>query len=756
MATVLEDKPASAKGQPPRKHYRWWQELLRVLTWLVCHVRYRIRLVGHDHVPVSGGALLASNHMSYLDGPVLMMMTKRPVRAFVWAGNFRGRWGRAWAETWNPIFIDNGPKSILRALKTAREAIRSGELVLLFPEGGISRNAQLQTFRDGLLKIVEDLDAPVIPVFVDGVWGSILSYAGGQFLGKWPAGWRRRITIHYGEPLRGVTRAEDVRQSVLELGASAVSHRPIPYPSLPSRFVRMCKRRSRQPKLSDSPNEHTTGGDCLLRSLILRRILRREVLRPDERHVGVLLPPSVPGVLANMALALDGRVPIHLNYSVTSDVINQCIASAGIQHVLTSRRVLSKLDLKLQADVVHLEDMKGKLRLTDKIAGALAAYLCPAWLLNAWLRLDRLRGQETSTIIFTSGSTGTPKGVVLSYDNIASNVFAIEQVIRLGAGDKVMGVLPFFHSFGFTVTLWTPMTLDMFAAYHFSPLDGRRIGEMIERHKINVFLATPTFLRNYLKRCSKEQFASLEIVVAGAEKLPTSLCDTFEEKYGVRPVEGYGCTELSPLVSVNVPPSRSFTPHQLERKEGTVGRPVPHVAVKTVDLETGADLPVGQEGMLLVSGPNVMQGYWNDPEKTRAVIKDGWYVTGDLAVIDADGFIKITGRESRFAKIGGEMVPHVLVEEALAKIIGGDEEEGLKAMVTSVPDAKRGERLIVLHVKLDKTPQELCDALLAAGLPNLFIPGPEDFHQIAALPILGTGKMDLKALKQMAIEAAGG
>jgi acyl-[acyl-carrier-protein]-phospholipid O-acyltransferase/long-chain-fatty-acid--[acyl-carrier-protein] ligase len=223
----------------------------------------------------------------------------------------------------------------------------------------------------------------------------------------------------------------------------------------------------------------------------------------------------------------------------------------------------------------------------------------------------------------------------------------------------------------------------------------------------------------------------------------------------VRPVEGYGTTELSPLVSVNVPPSRSVNNFQPDRKDGTVGRPVPGVTAKVTDLETGHDLSADKPGMLWIAGPNVMKGYLHMPDKTAEVIKDGWYQTGDVALIDSEGFIHITGRESRFSKIGGEMVPHIQIEEELERLIDPADDGKPQVAVTAVPDAKRGECLVVLHTSLaGKTPDDLRKGLTAAGLPNLFIPSADSFYEVQELPILGTGKLDLRGIKALALEKA--
>ena len=352
-------------------------------------------------------------------------------------------------------------------------------------------------------------------------------------------------------------------------------------------------------------------------------------------------------------------------------------------------------------------------------------------------------------MIFTSGSTGVPKAVMLTHHNIGTNVQSIEQVVHPRVNDVVLGIVPFFHSLGFMVTLWGPLLLEVRVAYHYSPLDAKQIGQLTRARKATILLATPTFLRSYLKRCDAEELKSLEVVVAGAEKLPIPLCEAFAQKFGVRPIEGYGTTELSPLVSVNVPASRSQSP-EVDCKEGSVGRPVPSVSVSVVDPESYEPLPVGTPGMLLVKGPNVMKGYLHDPEATAKVMHNGWYVTGDIAKLDSDGFIYITGRLSRFSKIGGEMVPHLKIEEALQDILGDSEHGEITAAVTAIPDERKGERLVVVHTRLGLTPEEICKRLQSSGLPNLWIPAADSFVEVQTIPILGSGKVDLKALNEVA------
>ena len=450
-------------------------------------------------------------------------------------------------------------------------------------------------------------------------------------------------------------------------------------------------------------------------------------------------------------VALDRRVAVNLNYTVSNEIMNHCIRHAEIKHVLTTAKVLEKFDFKFESELGLLDDLRAKLSLSDKLASAAMAYICPAWLTVRLLGLTRNRPDDLLTIIFTSGSTGTPKGVQLTQQNISSNIDGVDQVISLKREDTIAGILPFFHSFGYTISLWGPMCLNIQGVYHFSPLDARVVGKLVQENAATILLATPTFLRTFMKRCTPEEFKTLEVVVVGAEKMPSELAEEFEQKYGVRPIEGYGTTELAPLVSVNVPPKRRLDNFQVDCKEGTVGRPIANVAAKVLDLETGAELGQDSPGMLWIKGPNVMAGYLHQPELTAEVLVDGWYKTGDVALVDGDGFIKITGRMSRFSKIGGEMVPHVTVEEALTNLSGGGDEQ-MSIAVTAVPDPRKGERLVVLYTSLGKTPEELCKGLSAAGFPNLFIPGLDSFFKVDGLPLLGTGKVDLRGLKDLALK----
>jgi acyl-[acyl-carrier-protein]-phospholipid O-acyltransferase/long-chain-fatty-acid--[acyl-carrier-protein] ligase len=358
---------------------------------------------------------------------------------------------------------------------------------------------------------------------------------------------------------------------------------------------------------------------------------------------------------------------------------------------------------------------------------------------------------DAATIIFSSGSTGEPKGVVLSHFNIDSNVQAIREAYRVLPGDRLAAILPMFHSFGYTIS-WFALNAGIGSICHPSPLDAARIGELVQRYAATVLLATPTFLQLYLRRCTPAQFGSLRLVLAGAEAMPETLALAFEDAFGIRPMEGYGMTECAPVVAVNTFDHREPGFFQPGSRRRYVGRPLPGVAVRVVRSDTFEPLDADREGLVLVKGPNVMRGYLGRDDLTEAAFVDGWYNTGDLGFLSEDGFLKISGRLSRFSKIGGEMVPHGRVEEALHQAIGAQEQA---FAVTAVGDERKGEKLAVLTTLDNDQVERALAGLAAMGLPNLFIPRRENVIKVEAMPTLGTGKLDLKAMRRIAEEALG-
>lgn len=519
---------------------------------------------------------------------------------------------------------------------------------------------------------------------------------------------------------------------------------------LQRQMLRACRSAGSRLKVADSLGTRLTGRDLLLAMLVVKRVLDR-ILAADEQRVGVMLPPTVGGAVVNAALALSGRVAVNLNYTSSQSILDVCIERAGLRHVISSPAFLARVKLDVGSRLLDAGGLRKQATAFDKGIGFVQARLMPLGMLESILGLERIRPDDPLTIIFTSGSTGDPKGVVLSQENVGSNVRAIDHLLHLSPSDVALGVLPFFHSYGYTTTLWTPLTLDPAVVYHTDPRDAQVVGRLAREHHATLLMATPTFLRIYARRTPAEDFSTLECVFGAAEKLPKDVCDAFEKKFGARPSEAYGATELSPLVAANVPASRHVPGRPSDAREGTVGKPILGCRARITDREGGHELPVGQDGLLWVAGPNVMQGYLDRPDLTAKVVTDGWYCTGDIARLDTEGFITITGRESRFSKIGGEMVPHLSVEEAINAECGAADGE-LLAVVTAVPDRAKGERLIVFHVPTAHAPKDIVRRLQERGLPNLWIPGADAFAEIPELPMLGSGKLDLRRLAEMARE----
>jgi acyl-[acyl-carrier-protein]-phospholipid O-acyltransferase/long-chain-fatty-acid--[acyl-carrier-protein] ligase len=471
--------------------------------------------------------------------------------------------------------------------------------------------------------------------------------------------------------------------------------------------------------------------------------------------VGLWIPPSVGGALANIVVACLGKTAVNLNYTATTPVVQSAIRQCGIRKVLTSLLFMAKVPLDPGPDVelIFLENFRKKITTWKRLRGLASVLLLPTFVQERWLlKLGGHTVADLATVIFSSGSTGEPKGVMLTHGNIAANVESMIQAIDPGPRDCLFGILPFFHSFGYSVTLWVPLQVGTSSLFFPNPLQAKEIGELCRKHRCTIFLSTPTFLRSFLKRCEPGDFSSLRLLMCGAEKLAMSVAEEFKKKFGVQPYEGYGCTELAPAAAANVPDFEKRNIRQIAHKPGTIGLPLPGQAARIIHRETHQPLPPGEEGLLLFYGANVMKGYLGRDDLTRSKILDGWYITGDLARMDEDGFITITGREERFAKIGGEMVPLEKVEEELHAILNTNER---LCAVTAIPDVRKGERIVVLHLPLNGLDvQKVWQELNNRGLPNIYIPGPRDFFQVSELPILGSGKLDLKKCKETALELA--
>ncbi len=732
------------------------QALARLLLFLLTNTIYLIRVIGRENVPLQGPALLVPNHISWVDAFLIGGSISRSVRFLMYRDFFEKSWIHPLVKLMEalPISELDSPKEIMRSLLAARKKLEEGRLVGIFPEGRLSlHGGELQEFKKGLEIIIKGLNVPVIPVHLEGVWGSIFSFKDHKFFWKWPHIFPYPITVTFGKPLMNPTTSE-VREAVLELGSNAFKIHRIKEPTLFSSFLKQAKCFPRQKISSDSSGLEINNHQLLVMASLfgekMDALLASSTKEGDSPSIGILLPPSVGAVMANAAAASQGIIPINLNYTQSMDAIQKVCAKAGITKIITSEKLVAKLNLIPQDNFIYIEPLIKGFSKWDKLSRAILLKTLPVFVLErTFFRKANKNLDDIATIMLTSGSTGIPKVVMLTEGNIISKVQSLAMILNLSSKDVFLGILPFFHSFGFTTTLWFPLVAGFKTALHSNPLDSKTIGDLCRAHRATFLMATPTFLSAYIRKVPRENFESLRFAIAGAEKLRPELAKAFEEKYGVPIMEGYGCTELSPVVAINLPDILNGEELHVGRKVSKIGRPIPGVAIKVVDPDTLQSLPEGKPGLLLVKGPNVMKGYYKDSEKTEEVLKDGWYVTGDIATIDEDGFIEITDRLSRFSKIGGEMVPHIMIEKKLHEL--ADSIDRL-FVVSSIPDEKKGEALIVLVAGFGGNLDDLYKKLLESGLPKLWVPDRDKFFVIDAIPTLGSGKLDMQAVKRITHE----
>jgi len=726
---------------------------VRLCLWLLAHTFYRVEVCGGENLPTSGPALLVCNHISFID-PFLL---GAGVRRSIWFLMPR-RFYEARAIHWLakrmgaiPVSATDPPLERVRADQAALERLRAGELVCLFAECALMRGGDLPRFAPTLEALTCGLSVPVVPVHIDREWGNIFGFEQGRFFFKWPRRIPYRVTVNFGAALPASSSAFQVRQALSLLGAQTAARRDAVQQTLPAAFLDCARRNWRRLAMADSAGRELTFGKALIGALLFRRFVVKHC--PGEKMVGVLLPPSAPTAVVNFGITLAGRVAVNLNYTAPLQAVDSAIERCGIKTVFTSGKLLERFGIPKRPGMILLEDAAQSFSKIDKLLWAAIARLTPTALLRRILIPREVTLDSLATVVFSSGSTGTPKGVMLTHRNIISNVEGMLQTINVDRNDFLLGVLPFFHSFGFTVGLWLPAVAGFGVVFHTNPLEARTIGELCRKYRVTLIIGTPTFVWEYVRRLEREDLASVRVAIVGAEKMRLELADAFWEKFHLDLSQGYGCTETSPVVSVETA-GRNRQSQMGCVEPGSVGRPMPGIAVSVVNPETLETLGPGQEGMLLVKGPCVMAGYLGEPDLTRqAIWEDGWYITGDVAQLDEDGFITITDRLSRFSKVAGEMVSHVHLEEELHRVLGSLEQ---RLVVTSVSDTQKGERFVVLHLELGLEVDELLKRVRDAGLPPLWLPRREHFYRVESLPLMGSGKLDLKLVKQTAQKLTAG
>jgi acyl-[acyl-carrier-protein]-phospholipid O-acyltransferase/long-chain-fatty-acid--[acyl-carrier-protein] ligase len=719
--------------------------LARFIAVMLTRFCYKIKIVGLENLPLTGPGLLVSNHVSYVDAFLLLATGQRRIRFVIEKKFFRKWWILPFVKLMKviPISSTDPPRQLIESFQLARKALDDGFLVCIFAEGIMTRSGMMAGFKAGFERIMRGCTAPIIPVYLGGVWGSIFSYYGGMPLSMLPKDFPYPLTIHFGQHLPADSSAYIVRQKVAELSCDYFNGMKSPKRSLNYQFIKASRKNWHKKAIADSTGKLLNYGTTFIASLVLGEKIKQMTTKGEK--VGVILPASAGAALANLAITLTGRIAVNLNFTSGQDNMNYAIEQCGIRHIISSRKFAEKVQMNFQSDkIIYLEDILATITKQEKIKAYLKARFLPISFLAEKMRHN---GDELATIIFSSGSSGKPKGVMLSHHNIISDIEGVRMVVMIRKGDDMCGALPFFHSFGFTCGCWMPLTSGVSVSYIANPLDGQAVAKSVRENRSTIMFAPPTFLSTYIRRAEREDFASLRIVAGGAEKLKPRIVDAFEEKFGIRPVEGFGATELSPVISLNIPNVSINAVTQIGTKEGSVGNLLPGIAAKTVDIETSDPLGANQQGLLMIKAPSIMLGYFNDPQKTASVMSDGWYNTGDIAKIDDDGFITITDRLSRFSKIGGEMVPHGVIEQVLQDAIAATEPV---VAVTAVEDEKKGEELIVFYVMSAGPVDKLYDIVIKSSLPNIAKPRKENFIEIDAMPMLGSGKINFGKLKEIA------
>lgn len=682
------------------------EAFIRLIVAAVLKRKYRLQVLGFEHLPEDGrGTLLLGNHISWLDWAMVQMACPRHVH-FVMERSIYERWYlRGFLDLFGVIPISGGNSRA--ALTRVSELLQAGKVVCLFPEGSISHTGQLGTFRKGFERACADIAATttavIVPFYLRGLWGSRFSRSSSRLQESRRNGLKRDLIVAFGAPAPLHSTAEQVKKRVFELSIHAWNSYTDTLETLPRAFVRTARQAPSEWALSDVRGAPLSYPRLLCACALFSRRFKQQ----PGANLGLLLPTSSAGAIANMAALMAGKAVVNLNFTAPPAVLSAAADQAGLDSIVTARKFLVRLEsrgIDTQAllagrNVLYMEDLKTSVGKLEALAMLAAVRLLPVVLLQAWL-CRRAGIDDTAAILFSSGSEGAPKGVMLSHRNILSNIKQIGDVLNVREDDCWMATLPLFHAFGLTVTCLLPLIEGIPVVCHPDPTDAVNIGKGVARFRATLMCGTSTLMRLHARnrKLHPLMFQTLRLFVAGAERLDPRVRDAFESRFHVPVLEGYGCTETTPVATVNLPDhleTRSWTV-QTGSRAGTVGLALPGSTVRIVDPETLAELPTGEAGLVLIGGTQIMQGYLNDPVRTaRAVIElDGlrWYNTGDKGRLDEEGFLTILDRYARFAKLGGEMISLQAVEDAVAASLDG---EGVALLAVALPDARKGERLVL-------------------------------------------------------------
>ncbi|MFN6044719.1 MAG: AMP-binding protein [Verrucomicrobiota bacterium] len=642
---------------------------------------------------------------------------------------------------------DAAPEAAGKELKTYLD---NGGVLIHVPGTANTRNATPCHIPSAELRVLCSFGLPILPIAIDCPYESALSIENTNALPS------AVIVIGQEIPAASVSIAS-YRQALLAAHEEAFSQHILLDQSLAMALLEGLKKHGKDGRIIDGADDSELGYDKILAAaLAFSRFIREET---DQLRVAIVLPPGKAGLIANLAFIFAGKIPVNFNFTAGPDAVRSAIRQSGVDRFITAdpfvRRVPS-FPWPPNRDLIFIERAMPSLK-KKIILWAVISKILPASLIGKFLKLNARRGNDEAVLLFTSGSSGEPKGVALSHRNVLANVSQFGSRLDLPAHSSMLGCLPLFHSFGSTVTLWFPVIQGVNLVTYPSPLETKRLAELIAIHQVDVLLSTPTFMRGFMKRVDSAQLASLKLVVTGAEKLPQSLAEAFREKFGIAPQEGYGLTETSPATNVNLPDpaDRTNAVTLPSSRNGTVGQLLPGIAIRITDPTTDEHLTIDQQGMIWLKGANIFQGYLGKPDKSAEVLVDGWFKTGDVGRVDDEGFLHIEGRISRFSKIGGEMVPHETIESAINKALGLDAESERRIAVVGVPDPQKGEAIVLLSALENATIERDCIdlryKLLEQGIPSLWC--PKTIIPVPEIPVLASGKLDIKRCETLAKSA---
>lgn len=717
-----------------------------------------LNVIGRGNLPDKGGFLLLPSQLSHHDLLRLeALLEERQVTYLIEQGAALHPLLRAHVEQENShaLAIDSDATDA----RTFRQAIGSeaeeGRVIIYLPAEAAVINSPMSTVPGVRLEFLLNSGVPVLPVYVQSRREIALDIEARYEENAAVMAFGRLLT-----PPEATLAA--YQEALLGLAEQAFSAHPALGMHLAYAMLCGLKRHGSTNKIIDGKDDRPLGYDRVL--AVAAALSRHIKSKTKKKRVGIVLPPGIGGLIANVAVLLAGKIPVNLNFTAGRSAIEHSIKAADIDRFITADifvRKAQQFPWPSSKYLILIERLLPKLKI--KIAlWLILSKILPAFLLALLLGVPRKGGRGEALLLFTSGSSGHPKGVILSHRNLMANVIQFGSRLGMTRGDGILGCLPLFHSFGCTVTLWYPVICGVDLVTYPSPLETKKLAELIEKYRVTLMIATPTFLRGYLRGVNKEALSSIKLCVTGAEKLPATVAEAFEAKFGKRVFEGYGLTETSPVSNVNLPNPRPLGDDSKgytwlpSHRQGSVGQMVPGLAIRITHPETFEPQSIHSSGMIWFKGANIFEGYLHD-EKRTADVKDAgeWFRTGDIGRVDMDGFLHIEGRLSRFSKIAGEMVPHETVEDALIKALGLENETVRKIAVVGVPDPDKGEALILLTA-IPGGPEhhEILDLryrLLEKGMPPLWI--PKKMIRIADIPILSSGKLDVQSCESIAKSA---